>query len=254
MTRSPSVERKRQRPVGGYLRVALAGLTLLSLLGLIPNSAWALTYVISPGATFDSAADPPAPLAGTFELATWGVCATPCEPDAYGMSNVVLTAGGETLSSGVVEPIAGGPIFGSPAFESLPNGSVLTGEFPIQRSITSEGVLTDAPHNHDYFENFSALLFAPLGFIGADPREVIFSTPRGEWPVEVTLAYAVIERTGTTLSGYDGSGSIYANELVDVQNTAIGQVLFTAHPVPEPSTGLLVLMGLIGLSRRHIAS
>ena len=66
MTRSPSVERKRQRPVGGYLRVALAGLTLLSLLGLIPNSAWALTYVISPGATFDSAADPPAPLAGPF--------------------------------------------------------------------------------------------------------------------------------------------------------------------------------------------
>jgi len=32
---------------------------------------------------------------------------------------------------------------------------VTTGEIPIQRSITSEGILTGDPHNHDYFEDFS---------------------------------------------------------------------------------------------------
>ncbi len=129
-----------------------------------------------------------------------------------------------------------------------------TGEIPIQRSITSEGILTGDPHNHDYFEDFSELLFAPLGFIGGDPREVIFSTPRGEWPVEVTLAYAVLERIGTALSGYDGSGAIHANEIENLQVSTLGQVIFTAHPVPEPGTGLLVLMGMLGLGWRHSGS
>ena len=248
---SQAAERDLPKWIGWYLGRALVGLTLLSFLGLIPGSAWGLSYIIAPGATFESVSTPSLPLTGQFELTAWGVCANPCEPDAYAITDVVLAGGGQTLSSGVVAHIFAGSVFESPAFEVLPNGSVVTGEFTIERTITSEGTLSGDPHNHDYFQTYSEILFGPLAFITGDPREVIFSTPRGEWPVEVTLAYAVIERTGTALSGYDGSGTLYSNEIVDLQSTAIGQVIFTAHPVPEPSTGLLVLMGLFGFGWRR---
>ena len=254
MTHYLAAEHDHPRSAGTRVRGVLAGLILLSSLGFIPGSAWALAYIIAPGATFDSVAAAPVPLTGNFELATWGVCASPCEPDAYSMGNIVLAAGGGALSSGIVEPISAGLVFNSPAFEILPGGSIVSGEFPIERTVTSQGILTGDPHNHDYFEDFSELLFAPLGFISGDPREVIFSTPRGEWPVEVTLAYAVIEKTGTALSGYDGSGSIHINEIVDVQSEVVGQVIFTAHPVPEPGTGLLVLMGMLGIGWRRTGS
>ena len=90
--------------------------------------------------------------------------------------------------------------------------------------------------------------------MSGDPREVLFSSPRGEWPIEVTLAYAVIQRTGTALSGYDGSGTISSPRIVDVQSETIGQVVFTAHSVPEPGTGLLVLVGMLGLGWRRTGS
>lgn len=251
MTFCPTTERNRRQPLGARLRWALVALTLLSSFGLITGSAWAIPFVLAPGATFDSVSAPSVSLTGNFELAPFGVCTVPCEPNAYSMNNVVLAAGGETLSSGIIEPIPGGPLFPPPAFEILLDESVVTGEFPIERAITSQGPLTGDPGGYNYFEDFSELLFGPLVFITGDPREVLFSSPRGEWPIEVTLAYAVIQRTGTALSGYDGSGTISVPRIVDVQSEIIGQVVFTAHPVPEPSTGLLVLLGMLGLSTRR---
>ncbi|HIF98314.1 MAG TPA: PEP-CTERM sorting domain-containing protein [Myxococcales bacterium] len=254
MTRCLATDRNRRLPLGARLRWALVALPLLSSLGLITESAWSLPYAIAPGATFDSVSAPSVSLTGSFELAPYGFCTIPCEPDAYRMDNVVLAAGGETLSSGIVEPIPGSPLVLPPAFEILPDESVVTGEFPIQRTITAEGPLTGDPHGHNYFEDFSELLFGPLVLMSGDPREVLFSSPRGEWPIEVTLVYEVIRRTGTALSGNDGSGIFSLPEIVDVQSETIGQVIFTAHPVPEPSTGLLVLIGMLGLGWRRTGS
>ena len=138
MTCCPTTERNRRLPLGTRLRWALVALPLLSSLGLITESAWSLPYAIAPGATFNSVSAPSVSLTGSFELAPYGFCTIPCEPDAYRMDNVVLAAGGETLSSGIVEPITAGPVFPPPAFEILSNQSVVTGEFPIERTITSE--------------------------------------------------------------------------------------------------------------------
>lgn len=247
-------ERSRLNSPGICLRGALVGLALLSSLGWIPGSASALGFVIAPGATFDSVSAPSVALTGSFELAPWpfGICGSPCEPDAYSMSAVVLSAGGETLSNGILEPISYvGDISCCTAFEVLPSGSVMTGGFVIERSITSEGILTGDPHNHDYFEHFNELLLAPMSFLDSDPLEVLFSTPRGQWPVAVALAYGLIQRTGIARSGYDGSGSLYFNEVDYLESEAVGQVVFTAHPIPEPGTGLLLLMGMLGLGWRE---
>lgn len=84
-----------------------------------------------------------------------------------------------------------------------------------------------------------------------DPKEVVYATPRGEWPVEVTLAYSLIERTGRAVSGWDGTGGLYANEIVNAGSLVRGQVIFTAVPVPEPGTGSLVLLGMLGLAVRR---
>ena len=64
MTQYLAGEGQLVRSVGRGLRGAFVGLTLPSLLGLIPNSAWALAYVISPDVTFDSTAAPSVPLTG----------------------------------------------------------------------------------------------------------------------------------------------------------------------------------------------
>jgi hypothetical protein len=170
------------------------------------------------------------------------------------MNNVILAAGGQTLSSGIVEPIPGGPVFPLTAFEILPDQSVVTGGFPIERTITNEGSLSGNPQGYNYFEDFSEVLFGPLVFMSGDPTEVLFSSPRGEWPIEVTLAYAVIQRTATVLSGYDGGGTLSFPSIVNGQSETIGHVVFTAHPVPEPSTGLLVLIGMLGLGWRRTGS
>ena len=254
MTRCLATERNRRQPLGARLRWALVALPLLSSLGLITESAWSLPYAIAPGATFNSVSAPSVSLTGSFELVPWNFCTIPCEPDAYSMDNVVLATGGQTLSSGIVEPIAAGPVFPPPAFKILSDQSVVTGEFPIQRTITSEGPLSGDPDGYTYFEHFSELLFGPLDFISGVPPEVLFSSPRGQWPIEVTLAYAVIQRTGTALSGNDGSGTISSPRIVDVQSETIGHVIFTAVPVPEPGTGLLVLIGMLGLGWRRTGS
>jgi len=138
MTCYLATERNRRQPLGARLRWALVALPLLSSLGLITESAWSFPYDIAPGATFNSVSAPSVSLTGSFELALWGACTIPCEPDAYRMDNVVLAAGGETLSSGIVEPIPGGPLVLPPAFQILSDESVVTGEFPIERTITSE--------------------------------------------------------------------------------------------------------------------
>ncbi len=94
MTDHLAAEHNRLQSVGIRLRGTLVGLTLLSSLGLIPGSAWALAYVIAPGATLDFTAAPSTALTGSFELVPWGVCSNPCKPDAYSMHDVALAAGG----------------------------------------------------------------------------------------------------------------------------------------------------------------
>ena len=145
----------------------------LSWIGLVlalvcaPSLAWSLAYVLEPGSTFTPVtpvAGEPLPLTGQFELSPYAFCTIPCEPDAYRMDNVVLAAGGETLSSGIVEPLPGSLLVLLPAIEILPDESVVTSEFLIQRTIISEGPLTDHPQGYDHFEDFSELVFDPLGF------------------------------------------------------------------------------------------
>jgi hypothetical protein len=167
------------------------------------------------------------------------------------MSQVVLDAQGTSLSNGIVEAISAGLIFFPPAFEVLPGGTVVTGEFPIERTVTATGTLTDDPHNHTDYQDFTEQVFGLLVFVSGDPKEVVYATPRGEWPVEVTLAYSLIERTGRAVSGYDGTGTVYANEIVNAGSLVRGQVIFTAVPVPEPGTGSLVLLGMLGLAVRR---
>ena len=226
---------------------------LLALLAhaAMPAPAAALGYEIAPGATFEPSALPPGevlPLAGSFDLAAWGICPLPCEPNAYGMSNVVLSAGGDLLSSGVVEPIHGGLVASGPAFEVLPDDSVQTGSFPIERTIIDTGLLIDDPHNHSHYETFDERALGILVFLEDDPMEVVYSDPRGTWPIELTLAYTLIETTGTAHYGWDGTGSIYLNEIIDSQIEVLGYTTFTAHPIPEPSTALLFGFGLVGLA------
>ena len=133
--------RNRLKSLGISLYGALIGLALFSSLGWIPGSASALGFVIAPGATFDSVSAPSVALTGRFELTLWpsGICGSPCEPDAYSMSAVVLTTGGDTLSNGILEPIS-------------------------------------------YAGDISCCL-APMSFLDSDPLEVLFSTPRGRWPL-----------------------------------------------------------------------
>jgi hypothetical protein len=219
-----------------------------------PASAWSLGYGIEPGATFEPLlASPPAtvPLTGHFELTPAGVCPVGCEPDAYRMTDVVLDAGGDSLSEGIVDVIFAGPVFDSPAFEIQPDGAIVTGGFPIQRTVTSTGTLTDHPQNYAFFQNFTERAFGPMAFLGPDPRQVLFTSPRGPWPIEVTLAYAVIERTGTAFSGYDGSGALFLNTLVLEPDAVLGHVLFTATPIPEPGTISLLFAGMLGLAWRR---
>jgi len=66
-----------------------------------------------------------------------------------------------------------------------------------------------------------------------------------------TYAYTLIERTGTTHHGWDGTGSIYINDIVDSQSEVLGYATFTARPIPEPGTGSLVGLGLLGLAYRR---
>ncbi len=227
------------------------GVGLVLALVCAPSLAWSLAYVLEPGSTFTPLAGGPLPLTGQFELSPHAPCSIPCEPDAYAMSQVVLDAQGTSLSNGIVEAISAGLVFFPPAFEVLPGGTVVTGEFPIERTVTATGTLTDDPHNHTDYQDFTEQVFGPLVFILGDPNEVVYGTPRGEWPAEVTLAYALIERTGRAVSGWDGTGDINLNEIVDLQSDVLGQVIFTAVPVPEPSTGSLVLLGMLGLALRR---
>jgi hypothetical protein len=220
----------------------------------MPAPAAALGYEIAPGATFEPSALPPGgvlPLAGSFDLAAWGICPLACEPDAYGMSNVVLSMGGDLLSSGVVETIHGGLVSSGPAFEVLPDGSVQTGSFPIERTIIDTGLLTDDPHNHTHYETFVERALGILVFLEDDPMEVVYSDPRDTWPIELTLAYTLIEKTGTAHYGWDGTGSIHVNGIVDSQSEVLGYTTFTAFPIPEPGTGSLVGFGLLGLACRR---
>jgi hypothetical protein len=239
--------------------VLATGLAAASALILaMPAPARALGYMLAPGATFEPSGAPPGgalPLAGSFDLAAWGVCPLPCEPNAYGMMNVVLSTGGNLLSSGVVESIHAGLVISGPAFEVLPDDSVQTGFFPIERTIIETGILTDDPHNHTDYETFIERSLGILIFLQDDPKEVIHSDPRGTWPIELTLAYTLIEKTGTARFGWDGTGSIYLNEIVDSQSEVLGYTTFTAHPIPEPSTALLLTLGLVmlALKRRRSA-
>ena len=232
-------------------RWALTVLLLASLAhAAMPAPARALGYKLAPGATFEPSGAPPGgalPLAGSFDLAAWGVCPLPCEPNAYGMMNVVLSTGGNLLSSGVVESIHAGLVISGPAFEVLPDDSVQTGFFPIERTIIETGILTDDPHNHTDYETFIERSLGILIFLQDDPKEVIHSDPRGTWPIELTLAYTLIEKTGTARFGWDGTGSIYLNEIVDSQSEVLGYMTFTAHPIPEPGAGSLIGFGLLGL-------
>jgi hypothetical protein len=225
-----------------------------ALILAITAPARALGYKLAPGATFEPSGAPPGgalPLAGSFDLAAW-VCTFPCEPNAYGMSNVVLSTGGDLLSSGVVEPIHGG-LVAIPAFEVLPDDSVQTGSFPIERTIIDTGLLINDPHNHSHYETFVERALDILVFLEDDPMEVVYSDPRGTWPIELTLAYTLIETTGTAHYGWDGTGSIYVNEIVDSQSEVLGYTTFTAHPIPEPSTTLLLAFGLAGLAAKRKA-
>ena len=224
---------------------------LILALVCAPSLAWSLAYVLEPGSTFTPVAGEPSPLTGQFELSGYGPCIIPCEPDAYVMSQVVLDAQGTSLSNGIVEVIFAGPVLSLPAFEVLPDGTVVAGEFSIERTVTATGTLTDDPHNHTDFQDFTEQVFGLLVFHMGDPKEVLYGTPRGQWPVEVTLAYSLIERTGRAVSGYDGTGAVHANEIVDLQSDVLGEVIFTAVPVPEPGTGSLVLLGMLGLALRR---
>ncbi len=223
-----------------------------------PAAAWSLGYGIAPGAIFESlGASPPEPLplTGHFELTPAGVCPVGCEPDAYHMIDVVLDAGESSLSNGIVDVVFAGPVFDSPAFEILANGAIATGGFPIERTVTSTGTLTDHPQNYAFFQTFTERAFGPMAFLGPDPRQVLFTSPRGTWPIEVTLAYAVIERTGTAFSGYDGSGGLFAHRLVLQPDVVLGYVVFSATAIPEPGTISLLFAGTLGLAwmRRHRA-
>ena len=215
------------------------------------QAARALPYAIGPGATFEPAGLPAGntlALTGNFELLPSGVCAAPCEPDAYAMQHVVLVAGDETLSNGIVEFIPGRLVGAPLAFESLSDGSLQAGTFPVESTITETGTLVNDSHNHTHFQSFVEFSLGPLLFATSDPREVVYADPRGTWPVEVTLAYTLIERMGTSHSGWDGTGAISANEIVDESSQVRGYLTFTAHPIPEPGTGLLTMMGMLGLA------
>jgi hypothetical protein len=233
----------------------LAFLMLASLAQVaMPSPVRALGYVLESDAIFEPRGAPAGAtlhLTGSFDLAPSGICPLPCQPDAYAMSNVVLFVAGEPVSSGVVEPIHGGLLFGGPAFEVLPDESVQTGSFPIERTVIETGPLTDDPHNHTDYETFVERSFGILLFVQDDPREVIFTDPRGSWPIELTLAYTLIEKTGTAHYGWDGTGSIYLNEIADSQSEVLGNATFTARPVPEPGTGSLIALGLLGLEWRR---
>ena len=233
-------------------RWALIVLLLASLAHVaIPAPARALGYELAPGATFRLSGAPEfavVPLSGSFDLVPWGLCTVPCLPNAYAMTNVVLSTGSNPLSSGIVEPIHAGLVASGPAFELLPDNSVQTGVFPIERTILEAGMLTDDPHNHTDYETFVERSLGILLFLSDDPREVIHSDPRGTWPTEITLAYTLIEKTGTARYGWDGSGSIYLNEIVDSQSEVLGYTTFTARPIPEPGTASLVGFALLGLA------
>ena len=50
------------------------------------------------------------------------------------------------------------------------------------------------------------------------------------------------------MSVENGTGSVFGNEIVDEQSQLLGYTTFTAHPIPEPGTGVLVGLGLLGLA------
>ena len=56
-------------------------------------------------------------------------------------------------------------------------------------------------------------------------------------------------RTGTSVSAYDGDLSDYAAEFIDY-NT-IGASDWTAYNAPEPTSGLLLLLGVAGLALKR---
>lgn len=236
-------------------RWTLTALLLASLAHLaMPAPASALTYTLAPGATYlpsGALPDGALPLTGSFDISPSGICPFPCEPDAYVIRNFVLSTGGDLLSSGVRESISGGLVFSEYAFKVLSDGSVQTGAFAIERTIIDTGTLTDDPHNHTDYQDFVEITLGILLFAEDDPREVVYSDPRGMFPTELTLAYTLIEKTGRALSGYDGTGGIFLNEVEYSQTEFLGITTFTAFPIPEPGTGALVGLGLLGLSAQR---
>jgi len=221
----------------------------------MPGLARAFPYQIASGAIFQPADASPSeavPLTGHFELIHFGVCVHPCEPNEYGMTDIVFDLGGDSFSNGIVDQIHGGPLFNFSTIKVQEDGSIQPGGAIAERTITETGTLTNDPHNHAEYELFVEQALGPFVFVGNDPREVIYSDPRGTWPIEVTLAFALREKTGMSRFGWNGNGGIYVNEIDYDQDLYLGYVIFTAHAVPEPGTGLLVGFGFLGLGwRRH---
>ena len=126
----------------------------------MPGSAWALQYQIAPGAMFQPADTSPSEavsLSGHFELLPWSICVHPCEPNEYGMSDIVFSVDGDSFSNGVVDLIHGSLLFNSSAIKVLEDGSIQPGSAIAELTITETGTLIDDPHNHTDFELFIEL-------------------------------------------------------------------------------------------------